>query len=413
MPGGRGQSKSTAGVVKLVFSATVLFFLAGLVLFVAAEALSWSTATFFVVELAFPATGLIILLRTRNRVGWILLGAGLGLGIQAFCAAYAEYGLSDRPGVLPAVSILAWVSDIIWLPQLLMATMFLFLLFPDGRVPSAPWRFVIYFGIAGALLNEAGIVFESEVYGYPGVQAPFAGLIPQSFLELLSSIGALLLLPTILLALASLFVRYRSSGTVARLQIKWFLYAAVAFLASQVAFNIFGLGEKSALLLVIEGLSALLIPGAVSVAILKYRLYDIDFIINRTLLWTFLTATLSAVYLVAVAVLQGAINPLAEDSSLSVAISTLVAAALFRPARARIQAFIDRAFYRSRYDAGQTVEAFAAKLRDELDLDALTAELVSVASRVMQPSKTLLWLREPPGRLPSQRPGIQPTIPGL
>ncbi|HEU4488472.1 MAG TPA: hypothetical protein VFS38_04210 [Actinomycetota bacterium] len=404
---------STARVVRLVFATTVLFFLAGLVLFVAAEALSWSTATFFVVELAFPATGLIILLRTSNRVGWILLGAGLGLGIQAFCAAYAEYGLSHSPGVLPGASIFAWVSDIIWLPQLLMATMFLFLLFPDGRLPSARWRLVIYVGIAGALLTEIGIVFESDVYGYSGVQAPFAGLISQSFLELLSTIGGLMLLPAILLALASLFVRYRSSGTVARLQIKWFLFAAVAFLASQLAFNIFGLAEESTLLLVVEGLSALLIPGAVSVAILKYRLYDIDFIINRTLLWTFLTATLSAVYFVAVAVLQGAINPLAEDSSLSVAISTLVAAALFRPARSRIQAFIDRAFYRSRYDAGQTVEAFAAKLRDELDLDALTAELVSVTTRVMQPSKTLLWLREPPSRAPTQRPGIQPSAPGL
>jgi hypothetical protein len=226
MPGDRAQSMSTARVVRLVFATTVLFFLAGLVLFVVAEALSWSTATFFVVELAFPATGLIILLRTSNRVGWILLGAGLGLGIQAFCAAYAEYGLSHSPSVLPGASIFAWVSDIIWLPQLLMATMFLFLLFPDGRLPSARWRLVIYVGIAGALLTEIGIVFESEVYGYSGVQAPFAGLISESFLELLSTVGGLMLLPAILLALASLFVRYRSSGTVARLQIKWFLFAA-------------------------------------------------------------------------------------------------------------------------------------------------------------------------------------------
>jgi hypothetical protein len=251
------------------------------------------------------------------------------------------------------------------------------------------------------LLSEVGIAFESELYGYPGLQAPFAGLIPQSYLDFLSSIGALLLLPAMLLALASLFVRFRSSGSVARLQIKWFLFAAVAFLASQFAFNIFGVAGDSALLLVVEGLSALLIPGAVAVAILKYRLYDIDFIINRTLLWTCLTATPFAVYLTGVTVLQAAINPLADDSALSVAISTLAAAALFRPARSRIQAFIDRRFYRSRYDAGQTIEAFAAGLRDELDLDALTVELVSVTSRVMQPSKASLWLREPPRRAPT------------
>jgi hypothetical protein len=200
-----------------------------------------------------------------------------------------------------------------------------------------------------------------------------------------------------LLAIASLVVRYRNTGRVARLQIKWFLYAAMAFLVAQLTFNVLGLGENNLLLVIVEGLSALLIPAAVAVAILKHRLYDIDVLINRTLLWTCLTATLSAVYLVVVKVLQGALNPLAGESALSVAVSTLATAALFRPARTHIQAFIDRRFYRSRYDAGQTIEAFAKRLRDEVDLDALSAELVSVTRSVMQPTHASLWRRELPG----------------
>ena len=394
------QPKSSHRMAQIAFAATILLFLAGLALLVAVGELSWPTAVFFTVELAFPATGFLIVLRTGNRVGWVFLWAGLGLGIQAFCAGYAEYALVVRPGSLPAARFFAWLGEIIWLPQLLMGTMFLFLLFPDGRVPGPRWRWVVRVGVAGALLVEAGVAFESRLYSYPNLRAPLGGLISQGYLDVLSTVGSLAVLLAMLLALASLVVRYRHSGEIARLQIKWFLYAAVTFLADQLVFNVFELPRDNGLLAIVGGLSTLLIPAAVAVAVLKHRLYDIDFIINRTLLWTCLTATLSAVYLFAVTVLQGALHPLAGDSALSVAVSTLTVAALFRPARTHIQAFIDRRFYRSRYDAGKTIEAFAARLRDEVDLDALTAELVSVTRKVMQPTQASLWLREPPGRAP-------------
>ena len=398
MPGDWAQPTASQRGAQLTFVASILLFLAGLGLLVAVGELHWSTAVFFTVELAFPATGYLIVLRTRNRVGWVFLWAGLGLGLQAFCAGYAEYALVVRPGSLPAARFLAWLGEIIWLPQLLMATMFLFLLFPDGRVPSPRWRWVVRLGVAGALVVEAGVALEPRLYSYPKIQAPFGGLISQSSLDIISTVGSLALLPAMLLALVSLFARYRRAGQVARLQIKWFLYAAVAFLAAQLASNVFELAQDNGLVSIVGGLSTLFIPVAVAIAVLKHRLYDIDFIINRTLLWTSLTVTLSAVYLVAVTVLQGAINPLAGESPLSVAVSTLATAALFGPARTRIQAFIDRRFYRNRYDARQTIEAFATRLRDEVDLDALSAELVAVTRRVMQPTHASLWLREPPGK---------------
>jgi hypothetical protein len=180
MPGGWAQPRRVDRMAKSVLVTTIVFFLTGLALFVAAGSLHWSTAIFFTVELAFPATGLFIVLRTRNTVGWVFLWAGLGLGIQAFCAAYAEYALAQEPPSLPAATVFAWLGEIIWLPQLLMATMFLFLLFPDGRVPSPRWRWVVRLGIAGALLIEAGVAFEPRLYSYPNVQAPLGGLISSS-----------------------------------------------------------------------------------------------------------------------------------------------------------------------------------------------------------------------------------------
>ena len=305
----------------------------------AVGSIHWTTAAFFTVEMVFPATGFFIVLRARNRVGWIFLWAGLGLGVQAFCAGYAEYALVERPDSLPAAPFVAWIGEIIWLPQLLMATLFLFLLFPDGQVASPRWRWVVRLGVIGVLLAETSVAFEPRLYSYPEIRAPLGGLISQRSLDVLATIGGLVLLATMVLAFASLVARYRHSGEVARMQIKWFLYAAVAFLAAQLTFNVFEFGGNNPVLVILNGLSALLIPAAVAIAILKHRLYDVDVIINRTLVYSALTALLALVYAGGVTGVGGLVRAAtAEDSNdLVVAASTLAVAGLFRPARSRIQ----------------------------------------------------------------------------
>jgi hypothetical protein len=378
------------------FVVATLLFNAGLVLLVVMGSLAWPLAAFFlVVETALPAVGLFIVARTRNRVGWVFLAAGLALGIQAFFYAYGEYGLVHRPGAVPGASLLAWAGEVVWLPQLVLVTMFLFLLFPDGRLPSRRWRWVVALGAAGALLVETSVVFAPRLYSHPNLRGPLAGLVPESVLNVLANVGSLIGLPAMLLALASVGVRYRRADRVGRQQIKWFAYAAVAFFTSQMVFNVFELGQDNALAGLLNGLTALLIPLSVAIAVLRYRLYDIDVVINRTLVYGALTAVLALVYFGGVVGVGGLVRGMTgqEENNLVVAASTLAVAGLFRPARARIQTFIDQRFYRSKYDAQRTLADFSAKMRDQIDLDGLTSEMATVIRDTVQPTHVSLWLK--------------------
>ena len=380
----------------LTFAATILFFIAGLALLVAVGSLAWPLAVFFIAEISFPAVGLFILHRGGNRVGWIFLLAGFGLALLAFSSGYAEYALVYRTGALPAATVVAWLGELVWLPQLVLATMFLFLLFPDGRLLSRRWRKVADLGVVGVLLIEASVLFEPTLYSYPKLRAPLAGLLSETSINVLASVGSLVLLPAMLLALGSVVVRYRRAESVARQQIKWFTYAAAAFLAAQIAFNVLELGRDNVIAQVLSGLSALLIPGSVAIAISKYRLYDIDVIINRTLVYGLLTASLAAIYATLIVVSQTIVlraGATEEVPDVAVAASTLAAAALFQPLRRRIQGFIDRRFYRRKYDAARTLDAFAARLRDEVNLETLRIELLSAVGNTVQPAHVSLWLR--------------------
>jgi hypothetical protein len=375
------------------FVAATMLFVAGLVLLVIIGFLTWPLAAFFfVVETAFPAVGLFIVARTRNRVGWVFLIAGLALGIQSFSYAYGEYGLVHHPGAVPGASLIAWVGEVAWLPQLVLATMFLFLLFPDGRLPSRRWRWVVGLGAAGVLLVETSIVFAPTLHSHPNLRAPLAGLVPDSVVNVLANIGTFVALPAMLLALASVGVRYRRAGTVGRQQIKWFAFAAGAFLTAQMAFNVFELGQDNLIATLLNGFSALLIPLAVAIAVLRYRLYDIDVVINRTLVYATLTAFLAGVYFATVLVLGPLVTPARARTDLAVAASTLAVAALFRPARARIQGAVDRRFYRKRYDAARAVEAFAARVRQEVDLSGLIRDLERTVSETLGPEVVFISL---------------------
>jgi len=332
--------------------------------------------------------------RPENPIGWIFLTVGFFYGLLNAGDQYAVYALLRNPGSLPLGAEASWLGQWIWAPGLGLILVFLPLLFPDGHPPSHRWRPVAWLG--GLSIGLA--VVSSAILLWPE-RGPALVTGDESQPHLWEVLVVFVALPLMLLAGAgaviSLIVRFRWARGDERQQIKWFASAAALTL---VWILVFGQSTLRGLPGVIVDLSALLvipsIPIATGVAILKYRLYDIDRIINRTLVYGPLTAALVLVYFGSVVGLQALFRTLSgQESTLAVVASTLAIAALFGPLRRRVQAFVDRRFYRRKYDARKTLEAFSVKLRDETDLEALNDELVRVVREAMQPAHAGLWLR--------------------
>jgi hypothetical protein len=324
--------------------------------------------------------------RPGNAVGWLLLGWGMVMAFSAFVGAYVERGLVRDPGSLPGPGWAAWAEAVVWHPAFGLLV-FLLLLFPHGRLPSPRWRPFAWFAVAVYLtLSVSAALAPGAVELYypeasPPVRLPVGGPADVVFGWLLP--GQLLLLAV---ALVSLVLRLRRATGEERQQVKWFVYTVVVVILAFVAgIVVFGAG----VLFPLFGL----IPVSVAVAVFKYRLYDIDRLINRTLVYGLLTALLIGVYTALVFLLGRLLDPATGDSALAVAASTLAVAALFQPARRRVQALVDRRFNRRRYDAARTVEAFSGRLRDQVDLDTLSAELLTVVDHTVQPASASLWLR--------------------
>jgi hypothetical protein len=342
--------------------------------------------------LVYPTVGrLIVSRRPDNTIGWLFCAVGIPLALSTFSYAYATYALVTESGSLPGGTVAAWLTTWVQLPVLFGIPALLFLLFPDGHLLGRRWRPVVWltaaamlgFGIAPAL--APGPMADAAVEGTVN-PVGIAGAGP--LLDVVGAAAGAAALLSMLLGVISLTLRFRRSRGVERLQLKWFVSAAVLFvLACLCAFFVFPENDVPFGLLVIGAFAT--IPIAAGVAILRYRLYDIDLVINRALVYGALTVTLGAIYLASVLLVGLAVG----RSGFAVAISTLAVAALFRPLRARIQAEVDRRFYRRRYDAAQTLEAFGAHLRDELDLEALTAEIRGVVRDTVQPSHVSVWLR--------------------
>jgi hypothetical protein len=344
------------------------------------------------VGFVFPTVGAIIASRRPgNVVGWLFCAIGLSGGAAVFFAEYGIYALATNPGTLPAGVAATWIGTWVWVPSVALTVTFLLLLFPHGRLLSPRWRPVAWLA-AGATVMGIGImaVVPWEVLE-PNAprENPFGlGAFEPVLLPLGVSALALFFASALLSAL-SLFLRFRRSQGVERQQLKWFVYAGVLSVVTIVL-----PGPGSAAAPVLQMMAIPLLAVAAGIAILRYRLYDIDLLINRTLVYGSLTAIFVLFYLCLVVSLQYALRTLTgQESQLAVVASTLAVAALFNPLRRRIQGFIDRRFYRRKYDSRKTLEAFSTKLRDETHLEALNADLVGVVRETMQPTHISVWLR--------------------
>ncbi len=357
--------------------------------------------------LAFPIVGALIASRhPHNAVGWICLADGLLSILSDMIGYYSVYGVA-KPGSVPFPVAIDALGQWLWVPSVGLLGIYLILFFPDGRLPSRSWRPLAWFsGAVMVLVSLAIALAPGPLPDLGGVRNPF-GLEGYPWIaDATNVIPALLPLCTLASAL-SLVLRYRRSGSEEREQIKWIAFAGsfvgLMSLITVVSALIFApefpdsTGTQPLWLGVLQDVELLSfagIPVAVGIAVLRYRLYNIDVIINRTLVYGSLTATLIALYFGGIVVLQRLFVVLTgQQSTLAVVASTLLIAALFSPLRRRIQAFIDRCFYRKKYDARKTLEAFSTKLREGTDLDALSNDLVGVVRETMQPAHVSLWLR--------------------
>jgi hypothetical protein len=350
---------------------------------------------FAIWTVSFSVVGaLIASQRPENPIGWIFLADGFCYGLLSAGDQYAVHALLTNPGALPLGAEASWLGQWIWAPGLGLSLVFLPLLFPEGHPPSHRWRPV---GWLGGLFIGLTVVSSMILLWPERGPALVTGDESPSYvvLVLINFIALPMLFVAGLGAVISLVVRFRRARGVERQQIKWFASATALTL---VWILLFGQASLRGLPGIIVDLSALLvipsIPVATGIAILRYRLYDIDLIINRTLVYGSLTVTLVALYVGGIVLLQRVFVFLTgQQSTLAVVASTLLIAALFTPMRRRIQGFIDRRFYRRKYDARKTLEAFSTKLRDETDLDALSDDLVGVVRETMQPAHVSFWLR--------------------
>jgi hypothetical protein len=348
-----------------------------------------------VLDLAYPTVGALVVSRhPTHPVGWLLCLAGL-MGIAAASGlGYATFALSAAPP-LPGAALAAWLAGWIADPRFFLVGTLLPLIFPWGRLPSPRWRPVVWLSAAGAVgtvLNDAFTPGPLRVM--PAIENPF----PLGGAGDAVAVVKLLyyLLPVCWVAAGVGFFRqFRRARGAVRQQFKW-LASAFALLALAFCNIIFSAATQwyaNTVAVVPLRFAYAGIAVATGIAILRYRLYDVDVVINRALVYGALTVGLGSVYWGTVAVLGQLLRPLTQGSELATIVSTLAVAALFQPLRRRVQDAVDRRFYRRRYDAQQTIEAFGARMRQHVDLDTLSAQLLSVVCRTMQPERASLWLR--------------------
>jgi hypothetical protein len=360
-----------------------------------ASALAWLLAL-----VSAPTVGAVLAARRpRHPVGWLLLGLGASIGLTGFADGYALYGLLARPGSLPAAR---WPA--IYSPAVAVAGIaclgFVLLLTPTGSLPSPRWRWWARAAAATPVVYLVALTLTPEPLdqAYRSVTNPLGLQALQPPITIIGHMAIAVTVAAVVVGALSLVVRFRRARGTERQQLRWVALAAVlASLAILMALAAMVTGN-AAMLAGALGASFAVLPPAIGAAILRYRLYDLDRILSRTLAYGLLTVLLGLGY---AAVALGLGGLLGRDSSLVVAAATLAVAAVFQPSRRRVQALVDRRFNRRRHDAAQVIEGFGTRLRDQVDLDTLTGELLSVVDQTMQPTRASLWLRPPAPRRPA------------
>lgn len=366
-----------------------------------------------VFALTFTNVGLLVALRQpRNPIGWTLLACGVISAIQELATQYATYGLVTAPGSLPAPAVAGWLLSWIFVIPVGLTAVAVPLLFPDGRLSSRGDVVVLALLVPAALALIAGFAFiQGPLENMPAAVNPF-GIVTRETAGRAVGAGFIAILLVTALAVRSQVRRFRSSAGVERQQVKWFAYAAALLGVALLGQTVFAVpvaisgadttayAISTPLWMVAKLLEFVLIaalafiPVSVGIAITRFGLYEIDVLIKRTLVYGVLSALLAVTYVSLVVLLQAILRPLTGGSEIAVAASTLGTVAVVQPFRRRVQEAVDRRFFRSRYDAARTLDAFSSRLRDEVDLDALRGDLLAVLGDTVRPSHAALWLRQ-------------------
>jgi hypothetical protein len=356
------------------------------------------------VALSFATVGAILVSRLPgNSIGWLLAAGGLCFALGNGATGLGVYGLSTHPGSVPGAIWFAWLSEWIWAPAV-GSVVGLALVYPTGQLLSPRWRPVALGALLLFAILSVGTALGPWTDGMFPAQNPLAingGTLPAPLaaLPVLGSLLGLIALAVPLLSVGSLALRYRRAAGIERAQLKWFAAVVAisvpAFLVSTFLYQATGLaGVVGNVAGAVAYLGFALLPVAIGIAVLRYRLYEIDRLISRTISYGVLTAIVAGLFVGFILVFQAVLAPLTRSNELAVAGSTLLAAALFQPLRRRVQRLVDRRFNRSRYDAERTVAAFAERLRDEVDLEHLRAEILTTVAQTVEPVSISLWLRE-------------------
>ena len=360
---------------------------------------SWGFRGFTAIfTVTFGTVGALIVATRRNLVGWLLLAGGVLSGIQCFCEEYAIYGVVARPGSLPAPEILGWINSWIWVIIVALVAIFVPLTFPTGYFLSPRWRVA---GVATAgmtlYLTTALMFQEGPLNNAPFVVNPF-GVFGFKVIDVstgtpsapfLIGYGGLVVCATA--AAASMVARFRAARGIERQQMKMLAFGGGILALGAAAGG--GLQEQGKIGQLFFIASLQVVPVAVAVAVLRYRLYDIDVLINRALVYGATTAAIAVAFFAGIVILQTALRPITGGSELAVAASTLVCFALFQPIRRRTQSTVDRRFYRSRYDGARILDRFSAELAGEVDLAAVRASLIDAVGETVRPTHASVWLR--------------------
>jgi hypothetical protein len=401
--GGLVQDRASARLARFACGLALVLLAAALLLLLASpdgplpeDSLSRQQQGIRLVGLLGPPVlgGLIALRRPSNPYGWVWSAYALGWAVVGFTDAYVLYVAGNGPGLLRWVSPVAWVGNFAFAP-LFALTALILLLFPDGQPPSRRWRPVAWaIGAVGLLAMVAAALLPVDAGAPVGNPLAVEGGVGR-ILTAVADFGITALLFAILGSAVALLLRFRRARGQQRQQLKWLAYGG-ALSGVLIVSDLFSLVAPHPLDTLLETLAFGALYVGVGMAVLRYRLYDIDRLINRTLVYGLLTALLGAIYAGVVLILGQRFGGTgAKPPSWAVASATLAVAALFQPARRRIQQGVDRRFNRRRYNAAKTIEAFSARLREEIDLDTLSAELLAVVDHTMEPTTVSLWLRPP------------------